>query len=79
MLFETWLMIVSASIIIGEGLNCYYPRLDDSYDSEGMVCSWDEDDFDDNLVLKKTSDDDNCIEEKAREIHWKKRDKNGLE
>ena len=61
---------------VGEGLNCMYPRLEDDYDSEGLVCKWKEDDFDlidGEYVLKEVNSGDNVFEVKARKRYWDKR------
>ena len=78
MLFENWILIVTVSMTIGEGLNCMYPRLEESYDSEGMVCKWEESDFyydgkEDEWILFPEDSTDNCFEEKARKRYWKGR------
>ena len=70
----TWTIYAISFIGIGEGLNCMYPRLDKDYDSEGMVCQWEEDDFDyikGRYILKKEDPEDNCFEAKTRERYWK--------
>jgi hypothetical protein len=61
---------------VGEGLNCMYPRLEDDYDSEGLVCQWVESDFDvidGKYVLKEVDSGDNMFEAKARKKYWEKR------
>ena len=61
---------------VGEGLNCMYPRLEDDYDSEGLVCKWEEDDFDlidGEYVLKEVDSGDNVFEASARNRYWEKR------
>lgn len=78
--FCTWALIVTTWLTLGEMGNCVYPRLEDDYNSEGMLCSWEDDDFyldekTDKWVLNKTDDDDNCVEGKVRERYWKGRDK----
>ena len=77
MLFGTWIAVVTFSISAGETLNCMYPRYDDTYDSEGFVCSWEEEDFyvtkTGEYILKEKNIQDNCIEKKARDKYWKKR------
>lgn len=65
-------------IMVGEGLNCMYPRLEESYDSEGLVCKWEESDFYydgkvDEWILFPEDSTDNCFEEKARKRYWKGR------
>ena len=40
--FITYVTYTISFIAVGEGLNCMYPRLEDTYDSEGMVCKWEE-------------------------------------
>ena len=71
-MFCTWVIIVVTSMTIGEGINCIYPRVDESYDSEGLVCQWEESDFDYDAeigyTLKDTDSTDNCIEAKVRKF-----------
>ena len=65
-------------VSIGEGLNCMYPYHDGEIDNEGMVCQWEESDFDlveGKYILKKEDSEDNCFEAKSRERYWNK--KNG--
>ena len=76
--FTTWIIIVTTWLTLGEGLNCIYPRLEDNYDSEGMLCSWEEEDFyyneeTDKWVLNKEDNNDNYIEAKVRERYWEKK------
>ena len=77
--FTTYLIYAISFTVVGEGLNCMYPRIEESYDSEGFVCSWEEDDFYfdamyDKYVLKPYDDDDNCVESKVRKRYWKLRE-----
>ena len=71
--FTTYLIYALSFTIVGEGLNCMYPRIEEHYDSEGFVCSWEEDDFykvNDEYLLLPVDSTDNCFEEKARERYW---------
>ena len=73
MIFSTWLTVVVTGLAIGEALNCKYARYDRDYDSEGMMCQWEESDFDlvkGKYILKQEDSEDNCFEEKARERYW---------
>ena len=45
MFFNTWIIAFTVTIGTGETLNCMYPRIEEDYDSEGFVCSWEEEDF----------------------------------
>ena len=70
--FTTYLMYAISFTLVGEGLNCIYPRIDEYYDSEGFVCSWEEDDFyliNDKYILAPEDSTDNYFEKKAREIY----------
>jgi hypothetical protein len=72
--FITCAIYAISFIGVGEGLNCMYPRLDEYYDSEGMVCQWKEEDFDlikGEYILKKEDPEDNCFEARARKRYWK--------
>ena len=67
--------IIYASLFwsVGEGLNCMYPRLEEDYDSEGLICQWEEDDFyliNNEYVLIPVDSTDNYFEEKARKRYW---------
>ena len=76
MLFGTWVTIVVITMSTGECLNCIYPRIEDTYNSEGLICSWEEDDFykeKGEWILTELNSTDNCIEKKARDKYWKKR------
>ena len=72
MMFGTWVAIVVSGMTIGEALNCYYPRIEETYDSEGLVCKWEVSDFDYDTVngytLKTFDSTDNCFEAKFREL-----------
>ena len=72
MIFATWLMVVIGTISVSECLNCYYPRIDETYDSEGFMCSWELDDFEydevNGYVLKEFDSTDNCFEAKFRKL-----------
>ena len=73
-----WLLYGSLFWGVGEGLNCMYPRLEDDYDSEGLVCQWVEEDFDlidDKYVLKEVDSGDNVFEAKVRKRYLDKRNK----
>ena len=72
----TWIIIISTWLSIGETGNCIYARLEEDYDSEGLICQWEEDDFNligSNYVLKEEDIEDNCIEAKVRKKYWEKR------
>ena len=74
----TFLVYALSFTVVGEGLNCMYPRLEESYDSEGLVCKWEEEDFyydkqEDEWILFAEDDDDNCLESKSRKKYWKDR------
>ena len=43
--FTTWLISVMIMYTVGEGFNCIYPRLEEDYDSKGLICQWEDDDF----------------------------------
>tara|TARA_R100000152_G_C6763685_1_gene188152 strand:- start:790 stop:1065 length:276 start_codon:yes stop_codon:yes gene_type:complete len=77
MFFSTWIIAFTVTIGTGETLNCMYPRIEKDYDSEGFVCSWEEEDFyvtkTGEYILKEKNIQDNCIEKKARDRYWKKR------
>ena len=50
-----------------------YPRIEEHYDSEGFVCSWEEDDFyliNDKYILAPEDSTDNYFEAKARKRYW---------
>ena len=71
-----WLLYATTFWGVGEGFNCIYPRLEDDYDSEGLVCQWEKDDFDlinGEYVLKEVDSGDNVFEVKARKRYWDKR------
>ena len=72
MTFEIWLVYLLGTIGLGETFNCIYPRIEDNYDSEGLICQWEESDFDYDAeigyTLKDTDSTDNCIEAKVRKI-----------
>lgn len=62
----------------GEYFNCIYPRIEDDYNSVGLVCQWEEEDFYFNAMknkytLKAYDSDDNYFESMARKRYWKKR------
>ena len=70
----TWIIIISTWLTLGETGNCFYPRLEDDYDSEGFICKWEEDDFyfiNEQYILAPEDSTDNCFEEKARKRYWK--------
>ena len=72
--FNTYLIYVISFTLVGEGLNCMYPRIEEHYDSEGFVCSWEEDDFyliNDKYILAPEDSTDNYFEAKARKRYWK--------
>ena len=76
----TWLAYMISFVVVGEGFNCAYPRIEDGYDSEGMACSWIEEDFyydekEKELVLFPNDNNDNYFEAKARKRYWEKRSK----
>jgi hypothetical protein len=76
--FITYVTYAISFIVVGEGLNCMYPRLEDTYDSEGMVCKWEERDFyydktEGEYILFPVDSTDNCFEAKARKRYWSKR------
>ena len=76
MLFITWLTVVVIGVGVGEYYNCEYPRVEDSYSSEGFLCNWEDDDFyreNGEWILTKSDSTDNCYEKKARDKYWKKR------
>ena len=69
----TYLAYIISFTLIGEGLNCMYPRIEEHYDSEGFVCSWEEDDFyliNDKYILAPEDSTDNYFEAKARKRYW---------
>jgi tRNA-binding EMAP/Myf-like protein len=71
--FTTYLIYAISFTVVGEGLNCMYPRIEESYDSEGFVCSWEEDDFysiNDQYILAPEDSTDNYFEAKARKRYW---------
>jgi hypothetical protein len=72
MIFAAWLMIVVGTITVSECINCYFPRIEDHYDSEGFMCSWEVDDFnyseEDGYTLKEFDSTDNCFEAKFRKL-----------
>jgi hypothetical protein len=72
MIFVTWVAIVVFTMGAGECFNCLYPRFEESYGSEGLVCQWEESDFDYDAeigyTLKDTDSTDNCIEAKVRKF-----------
>ena len=71
--FTTYLVYAITFAIVGEGLNCRYPRIDEYYDSEGMMCSWEEDDFyliNGEYILTPEDSTDNRFEAKARKRYW---------
>ena len=77
MIFTTWLTVVITSLTIAEVLNCKYARYDRDYDSEGMMCQWEESDFDlvkGKYILKKEDSEDNCFEAKVRKKYWENKD-----
>ena len=77
MIFTTWLTVVITSLTIAEALNCKYARYDRDYDSEGMMCQWEESDFDlvkGEYILKKEDSEDICFEAKVREKYWMNRE-----
>ena len=76
--FASWILMVTTWLAFGETGICLFPRLEEDYDSEGMVCSWEEKDFvfdekNNEYILKPYDEDDNCFEEIARERYWEKR------
>tara|TARA_R110002020_G_scaffold59337_1_gene161809 strand:+ start:724 stop:951 length:228 start_codon:yes stop_codon:yes gene_type:complete len=72
MIFGTWVAVVVFTMSIGECLNCIYPRVEDFYNSEGLICQWEESDFtydaEIGYTLKDTDSTDNCIESKVRKF-----------
>mgnify|MGYP003131487920 FL=1 len=71
--FTTYLIYAISFTIVGEGLNCMYPRIEDHYDSEGLICSWEEDDFyliNNQYILAPEDSTDNYFEAKARKRYW---------
>ena len=72
MTFEIWLVYLLGTIGLGETFNCIYPRIDETYDSEGLVCQWEVSDFDYDVetgyTLKEVDSTDNCIEAKVRKF-----------
>ncbi len=70
-------IVILVGLGIGEYANCKYPRVEEGYSSEGFVCSWEEEDFyvtkTGEYILKEKNIQDSCIEKKARDIYWKKR------
>jgi hypothetical protein len=72
MIFGTWVTIVASTMFVAESLNCLYPRIEDTYDSEGLVCQWEVSDFDYDVetgyTLKEIDSTDNCIEAKVRKF-----------
>tara|TARA_Y100001963_G_scaffold36087_1_gene50295 strand:- start:69 stop:290 length:222 start_codon:yes stop_codon:yes gene_type:complete len=71
-MIESWLVMSLIGWTLGESFNCIFPRIEDDYDSEGLVCQWEESDFDydaeKGYTLKEYDPDDNCIEAKVRKI-----------
>tara|TARA_Y100001938_G_C7959602_1_gene363587 strand:- start:17 stop:247 length:231 start_codon:yes stop_codon:yes gene_type:complete len=75
MTIATYFTYLMSFIVIGEGLNCMYPRIEEHYDSEGFVCSWEEDDFyliNDQYILAPEDSTDNCFEAKSRKRYWER-------
>ncbi len=71
--FTTYLIYAISFTLVGEGLNCMYPRIEEHYDSEGFICSWEEDDFyliNDKYILAPEDSTDNYFEAKARKRYW---------
>ena len=76
MLFVTWLTVVVIGVGVGEYWNCKYPRVEDSYSSEGFFCNWEDDDFyreNGKWVLTESDSTDNKYEKRARKRYWDKR------
>ena len=71
-MIETWLVMSLVGWTLGESFNCIFPRIEDDYDSEGLVCQWEESDFDYDAeigyTLKEIDSTDNCIEAKVRKF-----------
>tara|TARA_Y100001963_G_scaffold39888_1_gene55782 strand:- start:209 stop:430 length:222 start_codon:yes stop_codon:yes gene_type:complete len=71
-MIETWLVMSLVGWTLGESFNCIFPRLEDDYDSEGLICQWEESDFDYDAeigyTLKEIDSTDNCIEAKVRKF-----------
>ena len=70
--FTTWVAIVTTWLTLGESFNCIYPRFEEDYDSEGLICQWEISDFDYDAeigyTLKDTDSTDNCIEATVRKF-----------
>ena len=45
MTFEVWVTYVVFTITLGESLNCVFPRIEEDYSGEGLVCQWEKSDF----------------------------------
>ena len=63
---------------LAESANCIYPRLEEDYNGNGLVCSWTEEDFyyyekEYKWILFPKNKNDNYIEAKSRDRYWKKR------
>ena len=71
-MIESWLVMSLIGWTLGESFNCIFPRIEDDYDSEGLVCQWEESDFDYDAeigyTLKEIDSTDNCIEAKVRKF-----------
>jgi hypothetical protein len=76
--FATWITIVTTWLTLAESFNCIYPRIEEDYNSEGLVCQWEEEDFNydekiEKWVLKYEDKDDNWVESKVRKIYRRKK------
>ena len=77
MTFEVWATYVVFTITLGESLNCVFPRIEEDYSGEGLVCQWEKSDFNysaetDEYILKENDSDDNYFEAKSRKRYWEK-------
>ena len=76
--FTTWVAIVTTWLTLAESFNCIYLRIEEDYNSEGLVCQWEEEDFNYNektekWVLKYEDKDDNWVESKVLKIYRRKK------
>ena len=74
-----YLLQVLVLYTFAESANCLYPRLEDDYNSKGLICAWTEEDFyydakEGEWILYPKDENDNYLKAKSRKRYWKKRD-----